>query len=207
MSLFVLSKRVFVRVCGLKAVVVIEEEKDELLNVPKGRFHAELFEWVETFLLPAIFVILISAFVARFVVVSGSSMEPTVYDGHSLVASKLFYTPKAGDVVVIINPQDTSMPLIKRIVAVEGQTLDINRETGVISVDGRPLQEPYIQEPNAYVGPLEYPLTIPQGQVFVMGDNRNHSTDSRDLGPIPLHYLVGRVYVRLFPLGEIGVIE
>jgi signal peptidase I len=94
------------------------------------------------------------------------------------------------------------MPLIKRVIATEGQTVNIDAASGEVSVDGVVLTNPISTRPPRCWERQKFPLTVPEGTVFVMGDNRNRSKDSRFLGPIQLDYLVGRVYFRLFPLSK-----
>ena len=135
--------------------------------------------------------------------VSGPSMQDTLYTGDRLLVLNAAYCDfKAGDVVVIndYNAQ-LSDTLVKRIVAVEGQTVDIDFMSGQVYVDGQPLDEPYIKEPTYTSEGVQFPLTLGEGEVFVMGDNRNQSTDSRDpkLGPVDERYLQGKALFLLLP--------
>ena len=100
-------------------------------------------------------------------------------------------------------------PIVKRIIATEGQTVDIDFEDGVVYVDGKALDEPYVNEPVHDRENFEGKITVPEGCVFVMGDNRNASTDSRDarLGCVDERYIMGRVYFTLFPVKNIGVVK
>lgn len=171
----------------------------------------EVYEWVETFLFALAAVILIFTFVAKFVTVSGSSMEDSFHNNDRLLITSIGYTPKQGDVVVLDathNVEQAGAPYIKRIIATEGQVVDIDSDTWTVYVDGEALDEPYVKRmyDRMYRGrKLEYPYTVPKGCVFVMGDNRNGSSDSRDIGPVEEQYILGKVFLRLIP--DFGVIK
>ena len=163
----------------------------------------EIFESVSQ----AIIVVVIAlSFVVKIVNVSGWSMLNTLRDGDKLVVMKWNYEPKNGDVVVIKRGQNLDEPLVKRVIAVGGQSLDINFTTGMIKVDGKPLEENYIREITRLQGDGEIPKVIPEGYCFVMGDNRNHSMDSRfkDIGLIPYDYIVGEAKYIIYPFNRFG---
>ena len=138
-------------------------------------------------------------------------MIPTLQNGERLVISNLFYEPTAEDIVVLCGEADREegKNLIKRIIATEGQTIDIDFEAGEVYVDGQKLDEPYILEPTYLDEGTEFPLTVPEGEIFVMGDNRNGSRDSRSLtvGTVKEEYIVGRVLFRFFPFDRFGKIS
>lgn len=169
---------------------------------------SELFEWLETIAFSLVFVILVFTFVFRIVGVDGESMQNTLENGDRLIISHLFYQPKAGDIVVVTQPNAVNKPLIKRIVALGGQTVDIDTERGLVYVDGVVINEPYIKEPTVRIPspPVTFPYTVPEGCVFVMGDNRNNSLDSRstDVGPIDERYILGKAVFRIFPFNKFG---
>ncbi len=151
------------------------------------------------------FVTVLFVFVVRLVGVSGDSMYPTLHDHDYLVLlSNVFYRePQAGDIVVLTVPAFQTEPIVKRVIATEGQTVDIDFEAGEVYVDGVLLDEPYIYEQtyrNYELG-LEYPATVPEGCVFVLGDNRNNSTDSRyaPIGMVDERYILGKVMFLVFP--------
>ncbi|HIV19933.1 MAG TPA: signal peptidase I [Candidatus Merdivicinus intestinigallinarum] len=159
--------------------------------------------------LPALLVVFVLfGLVFRFVLVDGSSMEPTLSDGDRLIMYCLDDTPESGDVVILSDDTGLGIPLIKRVIAAGGQTLDISPE-GRVTVDGEPLYEPYAVEQMKDTGAYDYPLTIPEGQLFVMGDNRNHSTDSRspEVGLVDERKVLGKAVFRLFPLGRMGPVS
>ncbi|MEA4895664.1 MAG: signal peptidase I, partial [Oscillospiraceae bacterium] len=153
--------------------------------------------------------VLVFAFLFRIIGIIGSSMEPTFSDKDSVIISDLFFTPKQGDVVVLRKLSFQEEPIIKRVIAVAGQTVDINFEKGIVYVDDQPLDEPYIRE--LTLTPLDFDgkITVPENSVFVMGDNRNNSTDSRSamIGCVDDRYIMGKVLLRLLPVDKFGVIE
>lgn len=169
-----------------------------------------LFEIFESVICALVAVVLLLTFAFRVVTVSGSSMEPTLSNMNKVVISHLFYKPKTGDVIVLdsdIYPET----LIKRLIATEGQTVDISAEDGSVTVDGVKLDEPYIMEAidRNHIGNWEYPVVVPPGKVFVMGDNRNKSTDSRFsmVGMVDERYIIGKVYLRIWPIADFKVVK
>lgn len=148
--------------------------------------------------------LLIFAFLFRVVVVSGPSMNATLLNGdYIILLSNTFYKdPKAGDVIVASKHSfDDGEPIIKRVIATEGQQVDIDFENGIVYVDGNAIKEPYINAPtNLYEG-VSFPLTVEEGCLFVMGDNRNKSKDSRspDIGLIDRREVIGKALFLVFP--------
>ncbi len=185
-----------------------EETADIPAAEPEKRKEPETLEgmlycWAQALITAVVGVVLLFTFGLRLIGVSGPSMQDTLYTGDRLLVLNAAYCDfKAGDVVVIndYNAQ-LSDTLVKRIVAVEGQTVDIDFMSGQVYVDGRPLDEPYIKEPTYTSEGVQFPLTLGEGEVFVMGDNRNQSTDSRDpkLGPVDERYLQGKALFLLLP--------
>ncbi len=168
-----------------------------------------VFEWANVFIIAIIFVVLIFTFVFRQVTVDGESMTDTLKNGDRLIISNFMYTPQYGDIVVISHGENYNEPIIKRVIATEGQALSINYETGEVSVDGVILDEDYIKGMTIELKhPLDIPERIPEGYVFVMGDNRQGSLDSRsvDIGLIPVENIIGKAEFRIFPLNSIGSI-
>ena len=165
----------------------------------------EVMEWMETLVWATVAVVLVFTFLGRTAVVSGSSMLPTYHDGDRMLISSLGYTPEYGDVVVFAEKSGDKENLIKRVIATEGQTVDINFETGEVSVDGVVLEEPYIYEQTEEEGNIEFPATVPEGHIFVLGDNRNNSRDSRfgSIGMVDERLILGRAYWQIFPLSKL----
>jgi signal peptidase I len=176
----------------------------------------EIYEWAETFLIAFSAVILVFTFLIKFVTVSGDSMRETFHNGDRVLITNVAYTPEIGDVVVVdvshnlemLHYQQKGAPYIKRVIATEGQTVNIDPVNWKVYVDGKALDEPYvfkINSANMNLGDISYPYTVPEGAVFVMGDNRNGSADSRMIEAIDTRYILGRVFFRLLP--NTGVIE
>ena len=171
--------------------------------------RAEVYDWIQCIIFALVFCVLLFVFAVRMVNVVGHSMVPTLEQNDKVVISNLFYHPKQGDIVVLRKQTLMEEPIVKRIIATEGQTVDIDFEDGVVYVDGKALDEPYVNEPVHDRENFEGKITVPEGCVFVMGDNRNASTDSRDarLGCVDERYIMGRVYFTLFPVKNIGVVK
>ena len=170
----------------------------------KGGDAEEFFDWVETIIFAFFTVILVFTFLLRIAVVSGESMLPTLQDKDRLIVSYLFYTPKNGD-IVIVDCEDSILDkvIVKRVIATAGQTVDIDFSTGAVTVDGKVLDEPYINAPTLTdEGAFDFPITVPEGYYFVMGDNRNASSDSRHpyVGFIKKSQIYGKAIIRYAPL-------
>lgn len=175
----------------------------------KQAFSAGVFEIFGT-LLPALIVaILVMTFLFRQVVVDGESMEPTFYDGERLILSVSYDTmPSNGDVIVISHPKGYDGRIIKRVIATEGQTLSIDFEKNEVVVDGVLLNESYIAGRTIQTDRnMEIPSVIPEGYVFVMGDNREASLDSRStmIGLIPVTSIMGKVQMRIMPFDRFTI--
>ena len=146
----------------------------------------------------------------RIVIVSGSSMYSTLWNGDWLLVtgSVLYQEPKAGDIIVASKDSfNDGEPIIKRVIATEGQTVDIDFEAGVVYVDGKALEEDYTYTPTNVQEGIVFPVTIADGCIFAMGDNRNGSKDSRhpDIGMIDTREILGRAVFLMFPgIGEDG---
>lgn len=171
--------------------------------------NAGILEWYDALVFALVFLVLVFTFGVRVVAVDGISMNPTLWEGDRLLLQSMGYTPKHGDVVVIDGYNGLGRPLVKRVIAVGGDTLDIDFSTGTVTRNGEVLQEDYIAEPTYLNYDVSFPVTVPPGYVFVMGDNRQHSNDSRstEVGFIDQRDILGRVLFRVFPLQQIGRIE
>ena len=178
-----------------------------------GAFGADLYGWLQALTFALAFILIFFTFFGRVIGVDGHSMDPTLNDRDMLFLQCIAYEPKQGDVVVLHKDfGDVETPIVKRVIAVGGQTVEIDYDTGTVYVDGQPLEEDYIMEP--MVRPESPYLQgtyweVPEGSVFVMGDNRNNSSDSRDsrLGPVDTRYVLGRAICTVLPLQHIGLVE
>ena len=148
--------------------------------------------------------VLVFTLVLRIIRVDGPSMRETLQDGDVLLAVSrhLAGELQAGDIVIVQKEYfEDGQPIIKRVIATEGQTVDIDFDAGVVYVDGEALEEPYTREPTWLDEGLEFPITVPEGCIFILGDNRNDSMDSRypDLGPVDVRDVVGKAVLLVLP--------
>ncbi len=189
-----------------------EEEKKDISEEAKSvsSFKDELFDWVQNVAVILTAIVLIFIFAFRIVGVDGESMMPTLKDKDWLIISDLFYAPEKGDIVVLAKESfmDGKM-IVKRVIATEGQTVDIDFSEGTVSVDGRVLDEPYTADGTYRNLGMVFPVTVPEGCVFVLGDNRNYSADSRDLrlGMVEEECIIGRLLIRILPIKSFGGVE
>lgn len=183
-------------------------------------FLWEIYDLVEVVAMVTVIVMLGFAFLGRLNIVEGQSMDKTLAQGQYLLISDLFYEPTPGDIVVVhdITASPYDEPIVKRVIAVGGQTVEIDFNTWTLKIDGEAVEEPYrFLNPQYSTLRAEYNLdangvfrvTVPENEIFVMGDNRNASGDSRqkELGTIDKRCVVGKAYVRLFPLADFGILE
>ena len=190
----------------------MDNEKDGRRMAGEDEKKGDAFDWLQCVITALVLCILIFTFVGRTVSVVGPSMEQTLTEGDRLIISKLFYTPKYGDIVVLRKDSFARYPIIKRVIATEGQVVDIRfadeYSDGVVYVDDVALEEPYINEEifSTSLQDFTRPVTVPEGCVFVMGDNRNRSTDSRDkdIGCVDTRYIIGKALFRLTPFAKFG---
>lgn len=170
----------------------------------------ESYDWIQSLLMALIICVVVFLFFIRVIDVNGDSMNPTLENGNKMLVSDLFYTPRAGDVVIFCKDEyDPDKALVKRVIATEGQVVNIDFENGIVYVDGEPIEEDYIKELTNNKIDFIGPQTVPEGCVFVMGDNRNASTDSRDkrIGMVDARLIIGRAYLVIYPLDEFKVIK
>lgn len=162
---------------------------------------SEMYDWIQCIVSALLICVLVFTFLARVVSVIGTSMVPTLEDADRIIVSNLFYTPDNGDIVVLRKESFRDEPIVKRVIAVAGDVVDIDFSTGIVYVNDVALEEEYVAEPTYLRWDFLGPLTIPEGYIFVMGDNRNASTDSRDnrVGLIDVRSVMGKVYFILFP--------
>lgn len=160
-----------------------------------------VFEWISAAIIAIIVVAVVFSAIFRTVNVDGDSMTHTLHNGDRLLISGLFYSPDYGDIVVVRRVNDT--PLIKRVIGLPGDTIYVNPDDGIVYRNGNPLAEPYIRpkSPECPTPALKTPeeVVVKEGEVYVLGDNRGGSLDSRLLGCQPIENVVGRVVVRLSP--------
>lgn len=166
--------------------------------------YTGLYEWVEIITASLVIITFVFTFLFRLVQVDGTSMETTLHDRERLVLSCLPYTPARGDIVVVSQGGENE-PLIKRVIALEGDTVSIDAQTGTVYLNGELLQEPYIHVPTA-MERMEGEVTVPEGMVFIMGDNRlrGHSLDSRTFGCVETGRLIGKAVYRVSPMDRLG---
>ncbi len=191
-----------------------QQTKEKAKSTPLSILY-DFLDMVESVLISCFVVMLLFGFVLRPVKVDGSSMVPTLYNMDQLLMISLFYQPAYGDIVVIngdyatlfsdaeqtvpYETQGTDINLVKRVIATGGQTIDIDFDTGNITIDGELLDQSFITlKPTRNEGAFTYPMTVPEGYCFVMGDNRNGSMDSRhpSVGLISEDQVLGHVVLR-----------
>ena len=185
-----------------------------------------IFSLAETMIISLFLVSLVFVFLLRTTTITGNSMLDTLSEGDRVVMTAWYSTPKQGDIVVIDAQHAVTMDdsgeltvsegmdryIVKRIIATAGQKIDFNFSKGIVYVDGKVLDEPYISglthlDEGAFTG--HYPLTIPEGYVFVMGDNRRDSQDSRSyrIGLVPVDDIKGKILMRVYPFRKFGLID
>lgn len=191
-----------------------EQDTPEKPKLTKAEeFKQDLFFWLQALVMALVALIVLFTFVGRIISVDGPSMLPTLHDKDMLLLRSIGYTPKQGDIVVLTKDFDhyVDQPIVKRVIAVGGQTVRIDYEESKVYVDGVALNEPYINEKLMFRpgGKLTIEeLTVPEGSVFVLGDNRNNSSDSRhyELGAIDNRYILGEAIMILLPFSDAGVL-
>lgn len=184
----------------------LPEENPEPQDKEKNTdVRAEVYDWLLCVVSAIVACVLVFTFAVRLVGVVGTSMLPTLHEGDYVVTSKLFYKPKQGDIVILRKQSFDDRAIVKRVIAVEGQTVDINFNTGIVYVDGQALTEDYVNAPTYRELDFKGSVTVPENCVFVLGDNRNDSLDSRrsTLGCVDTRYIIGRGYLVMLPLRDI----
>ena len=169
----------------------------------------EIFDIAEIFILCTAFIVLFFSVFIRMTVVEGDSMNDTLHDGEYLLIRDFFYTPQRGDIVVVNDLTKENIgkmytkPLVKRVIGVGGDEIEI--KDGVVKINGETIDEPYIKEAMKPTDNIS--VKLGENEVFVMGDNRNHSGDSRLIGPVDVRCIVGKAIIRVYPFNKITVLS
>lgn len=185
-------------------------------------FLRDVAEVIESTIITVFLIVMVFTYILHPVNVVGHSMENTLFDGDRIFMTTVYPNISYGDIVIINNDAAFLLDangnvmkkditnsrlnecIIKRVIAEPGQTIDIDDETGEVSINGNKIDEPYIKELARSGGVFDYPITVPEGYYFVMGDNRNNSSDSRDgdVGFIKKNQIYGKALVRYAPFKE-----
>lgn len=168
----------------------------------------KIFDLCSSLATAIVIIFVVFTFICRPTSVVGTSMLPTLQNGDWLITMpKAEY--KYGDIVVVTQPNVHNEPLIKRVIATEGQKIDINFTSGQVMINNETIDEPYIADLTKTAYDVTFPLVVPEGKVFVMGDNRNHSSDSRSsgVGFIDTRYILGKAQFRILPFGDFDIYD
>ena len=178
----------------------METQNTTTAQEPKPVRGQGVLEWYEALISAALVLVLVFSFFFRIIQVDGSSMVPTLVNGDKLIVWGAGYTPQRGDVVIVDSYTSYGKPLVKRVIAKGGDTISIDYDAGTVEVNGELLREDY---------DVEFPYTVPEGTVFVMGDNRNESLDSRSsyVGCIDERDILGKVLLCFLPVSDFGVVK
>jgi signal peptidase I len=187
----------------------VRQDKKQEKEMPLGRLVAL---YLHDLLFLLVGVVLLLSLVFRMVIVDGDSMYDTLVDGDYLIllSNVIYHEPDAGDIVVVSKDAfRNGTPIVKRIIATEGQTVDIDFATGTVYVDGQALDEPYIHTPTTNPEGMRFPLVVEDNCIFVMGDNRGRSMDSRDpeIGLIDEREIIGKAIFLLIPGDDKGTVQ
>ena len=199
------------------AKYVLEKKDTEKKNKEKAAVSGErftlsgfIYDWFGTLLIAVVVLFLVMAFFFRQVTVNGNSMNDTLQNQDRLIVSSFMYTPQNGDIVIVSHGESLDEPIVKRVIATAGQHLEINYENNTVSVDGKVLDEKYIKGKTVRLSnATKIPEVIPEGYVFVMGDNREDSLDSRSrrIGLVPVENIIGKAIFRMFPFNSFGSVS
>ena len=176
----------------------------------KASIKAEVFSWVKVIVSAIIIALLVDFFIIANAVVPTGSMETTIPAGSRIMGLRLYYDfkePERGDIVIFKYPDDESVDYLKRIIGLPGETVEII--SGKVYINGELLDEPYLKEGALGECDIEMPYQVPEGRIFVCGDNRGTSLDSRSraVGCVSEEQIVGKIVFRIWPLTEVGAVE
>ncbi len=189
-------------------------------NVKKSYgWKKETMDWIQAIVIALVVSFLLKSFVLTLAEVKGESMEPTLQNEDRLYVNRFMYKPEKGDIIIFKPVTNPKKPYIKRVIATEGDTVYIDFETSEVYVNDELIDEPYINEDTELIGSYikslmtqgeysrENPIVVEKDKLFVMGDNRNHSTDSREIGQVPVKDVIGHAIFRFWPLGSVGGLD
>ena len=187
-------------------------EEDEKKKKEKSSPKQDLFSWTQALVSVLVGLVLVFTLFGRAIRVVGSSMVPTLTDGDLLLLQSVGYTPQQGDIVVLRKETFMDYPIVKRVIATGGQHVTVDYTQGTVTVDNVVLDEPYINEvmvDTGSFGMTELDVTVPEGSIYVLGDNRNHSSDSRHylLGTVDERYVLGKALLVVFPFQHFGSVS
>ena len=197
----------------------VENSSAPCPSKPKKRSSAisAILDVTEIFVFSISIVVLIFSFFFRICTVDGPSMEKTLFNGEKLLVSDVAYEPKRGDIIIFHQTGSLNEAVVKRVIATGGETIDIDFKTWTVTITDKNgdvfvLDEPYMNLDDSYpllTSELEFPYLVPEGQLFVMGDNRNRSADSRGsrIGLVDERRVLGRVICRIAPIDKFGAVE
>ena len=177
---------------------------------PEVQARREAYDWIQSLISALLICVLVFVFVIRIMDVNGSSMVPTLNNGDKVLVSDLFYEPARGDIVVFKKDSyNDNKALVKRVIAVAGDTVNIDFDNGIVYVNGEAIEEDYLDVSTNNKLDFIGPQTVPENCLFVMGDNRNASTDSRDkrIGMVDKRLVIGKVLLVVYPFSDFGGVE
>lgn len=179
-----------------------KNDKNEKISSGDASEKTTVFDVFEIFAVSLLVLTLIFTFLFRIVDVKGESMKPTLQDGDRLIVTSFLYKPRRGDVVVVSGSSRYEKPLVKRVIAVGGDVVDIDFTKGIVTVNGE--KEAYKDGITFLQYDVTFPLTVEEGKVFILGDNRGDSLDSRSstIGCVDEKSIVGRALGRIYPFGR-----
>lgn len=177
---------------------------------PEAQARREAYDWIQSLISALLICVLVFVFVIRIMDVNGSSMVPTLKNGDKVLVSGLLYEPDRGDIVVFKKDSyNDNKALVKRVIAVAGDTVNIDFDNGIVYVNGEAIEEAYLDGSTNNKLDFIGPQTVPENCLFVMGDNRNASTDSRDkrIGMVDKRLVIGKVLLVVYPFSDFGGVE